>query len=537
MPMSKIQVTVPTVGGGFGGKGEASNNELIAALLARKSRRPVKVTYSRKEVFFQHRGRHPIEMKIRMGVDKEGYLTAIDYDGIMDGGAYGAWGIIILFYTAAMLHLPYKITNVRFNAKRIYTNKPTCGPMRGLGGVQPRFALESMMDELAIKLGMSPYDMKLKNAIDMKHDTVSGVHVRHSEYKKCLTEVVNRSGYLEKHQKLPYGRGVGLAGGYYISGTAYTLYMSYKPHSSALIRLDTESGVTLQCGATDIGQGSNMVLAMMCGRKTRPSPTSRSMSISGDTTNGPLRPGLLRQPRHGGGRCGSLQGGRQTAGTAATGGGGTIGGQRGPADGGDGEIYSMFEKELRMPFWTVVEKFIDAHGPLTATGSYTPPRRTGDFKGGNVGHSPTYGFTAQWPRSRWIPRPARSRWCGYNEAGDCGQPINPLIGRGAGRRLHRHGDGSGAVRGNQARRGRPADQSEPARLQGADDAGYPRYQEPLRWTPTIPNSPFGAKEAGEGPIQPTIPAIFNAIYDAIGVRFTELPVTPEEDTAGTGRKE
>jgi len=93
-----------------------------------------------------------------------------------------------------MLHLPYKIKNVRFNAKRIYTNKPTCGPMRGLGGVQPRFALESMMDDLAIMLGMSPYELKLKNAIDGSHDTVSGVHVRHSEYKKWLTEVVNRSG-------------------------------------------------------------------------------------------------------------------------------------------------------------------------------------------------------------------------------------------------------------------------------------------------------------------------------------------------------
>ncbi len=526
MPMSKIQVSVPTVGGGFGGKGEASNNELIAALLARKSLRPVKVTYSRKEVFFQHRGRHPIEMKIRMGVDKEGYLTAIDYDGIMDGGAYGAWGIIILFYTAAMLHLPYKITNVRFSAKRIYTNKPTCGPMRGLGGVQPRFALESMMDELAIKLGMSPYEMKLKNAIDKKHDTVSGVHVRHSEYKKCLTEVVNRSGYLEKHQKLPYGRGVGLAGGYYISGTAYTLYMSYKPHSSALIRLDTESGVTLQCGATDIGQGSNMVLAMMCAEKLG-LPYESVHVISGDTKNAPFDLGSFASRVTVAAGSAVCQAADklldQLLPVAAV----HIGCRADQLQVGNGEIYSMFEKELRMPFWDAVEKFIDAFGPLTATGSYTPPRRTGDFKGGNVGHSPTYGFTAHVAEVEVDTETGEIRVVGYNEAGDCGQPINPLSVEG-------QVEGSIVMAMGQAL-------YEEMKL-GADgrliNPNLHDYKVPtMRDIPDIktyavdsydPDSPFGAKEAGEGPIQPTIPAILNAVYDAIGIRFTELPVTPEK---------
>ncbi|PLX43228.1 MAG: carbon monoxide dehydrogenase [Deltaproteobacteria bacterium] len=534
MPMAKIHVTVPNVGGGFGGKGEASNNELIAALLSRKARRPVKVIYSRREVFLQHRGRHPIEMKIRMGVDKEGYLTAIDYDGLMDGGAYGAWGIIILFYTAAMLHLPYKIKNVRFFGRRIYTNKPTCGPMRGLGGVQPRFALESMMDELAIKLGMSPYELKLKNAIDKKHVTVSGVHVRHSEYKKCLEEVVSESGYLNKHGKLPFGKGVGLAGGYYISGTAYTLYMSYKPHSTALIRLDSESGVTLQCGATDIGQGSNMVLAMMCAEKLG-LPYESVHVISGDTKNAPFDLGSFASRvtvAAGSAVCEAadklIEQILPIAGVA-------LGCRADQLAVGNGEIYSIYEKEIRMPFWEAVEKYIAAHGPLSATGSYTPPRRTGDFKGGNVGHSPTYGFTAHVAEVDIDTETGEIKVVNYNEAGDCGQPINPLSVEG-------QVEGSIVMAMGQALY-EEIKMTPDGRLMNPN---LHDYKVPtMRDIPNIKtlavdsydeDSPFGAKEAGEGPIQPTIPAILNAIYDAIGVRFTEMPVTPEKVLAALEAK-
>jgi CO/xanthine dehydrogenase Mo-binding subunit len=147
MPMQKIRVILPTVGGGFGGKGEVASNELCAALLARKAGRPVKVTFERKEVFYTNKGRHPMRMQIKVGVNKEGLLQAIDFDNLMDGGAYIGWGVIVLFYSAAMLHLPYKVPHVRFRARRVFTNKPTCGAMRGLGGVQPRLALAIIFRE------------------------------------------------------------------------------------------------------------------------------------------------------------------------------------------------------------------------------------------------------------------------------------------------------------------------------------------------------------------------------------------------------
>jgi len=535
MPMTKIHVKVPTVGGGFGGKGEASNNELIAALLARKSGRPVKVAYSRKEVFLQHRGRHPIEMKVKMGVDKEGYLQAIAYDGLMDGGAYGAWGIVILFYTAAMLHMPYKVKNVRFHARRIYTNKPTCGPMRGLGGVQPRFALESLMDEIALKLGMSPYELKRKNAIDKTHDTVSGVHCRHSEYKKCLDEVVKRSGYLDKHQKLPFGKGVGLAGGYYISGTAYTLYMSYKPHSTALIRVDTESGVTVYCGATDIGQGSNMVLGMMAAEKLG-LPFEQIHVISGDTKLAPFDLGSFASRVTVAAGSAVCQAADRVVEAILPVAAVQLGCRAEQLAVGGGEIYSTFESEKRMPFWDVVEKYIDAHGPLTATGDYTPPRRTASFKGGNIGHSPTYGFTAHVAEVEVDTETGEIRIPRYWEAGDCGQPINPqsVEGQVEGSIVMAMGQAlfEEVKLGSDGRLVNPNlhDYKIPtmADIPKLDTYAVESYD---------PDSPYGAKEAGEGPIQPAIPAIFNAIYDAIGVRFTEMPVTPEKVLAALAAKE
>ncbi len=526
LPMGKIHIQVPTVGGGFGGKGEVSNNELIAALLARKSGRPVKLVYSRREVFLQHRGRHPIEMRMKIGVDREGLIQALEYDGTMDGGAYGGWGVVILFYTAAMLHLPYRIENVRFRGRRVYTNKPTCGAMRGLGGVQPRFAMESLLDQIAADLGMDPYELKRKNAIGAKHQTVSGVVVRHSEYRKCLDEVVARSGYRDKHGKLPFGRGVGLAGGYYISGTAYTLYMSYKPHSSAMIRVDTEGGVTVYCGATDIGQGSDMVLGMMAAEKFG-LPFDEIHVVSGDTQLAPFDLGTFAsRVTVAAGAAVSKAAERileKLFPVAAL----ELGVRPEQLQAVDGEIRSVYEPDKRTPFWRVVGKYIDAHGPLSATGDYTPPRRTGEFKGANIGHSPTYGFTAQVAEVEVDTETGEVRVVRYTEAGDCGQAINPMSVEG-----QVEGSivmGMGQALFEQLR------VSDDGRLLNPDlhDYKVPTAADLPRIETNIvesydPDSPFGAKESGEGPIQPVIPAILNAIYDAIGVRFTEMPVTPEK---------
>ncbi|KLU61228.1 4-hydroxybenzoyl-CoA reductase subunit alpha [Peptococcaceae bacterium CEB3] len=527
LPMNMIRVIVPAVGGGFGGKGEVASSELCAALLARKTGRPLKVTYERSEVFAQHKGRHPCVMKMKIGVSKEGIIQAVDFDNVLDGGAYGGWGIIVLFYTAAMIHLPYKVPNARFHGRRVYTNKPTTGAMRGLGGVQPRFAMESLLEDIAKELGMSPYVLRLKNAVESGYTTLSNVHVPQAEFKKCLQTVAERSGYLEKQGKLPLGRGVGLAGGYYISGTAYTLYMSYKPHSSALIRVDTEAGIVLLTGATDIGQGSNTVLAMMAAEELGVLAEEVHI-VSGDTQLTPFDLGsFASRVTYGAGQAVRMAAqliNRQLYEVAAV----ELGVRADQLMSGGGKIYSRYEPGRTMDFMSAVAKYIDARGPLSATGHYSPPRKgMKGVQGANIGQSPTFGFSAQVTEVEVDLETGQVKVLKVTEAGDCGQPINPMSVEGQVEGSIVMGMGQALFEeikvGSDGRLLNPS----------LHDYKIPTAVDIPEIDSTIvasydPTAPFGAKESGEGPIQPVIPAIANAICDAIGVRFLELPITPEK---------
>lgn len=527
MPLNKIRITVPTIGGGFGGKGVASQADFCAALLSRKIGRPVKITYERSDVFATNNGRHPCYMKMKVGFDKDGLITAVDFDNLMEGGAYSGWGIVVLFYTASMVHIPYKVPNVLFHGRRVYTNKPVCGAFRGLGGVQPRFAMEQMLDEASAHFGISPYEIRMRNAAESGHTCASQMYVPHSEYKKCLQVAVEKSGYLEKHGKLPFGKGIGLSGGYYISGTSYTLYLSYKPHTVATIKVDEENGVTLFCGSTDIGQGSNMVMAQMVAETlgvksedvhvysmdTQVSTfdlgtfasrltfaTGKAIKQAAEKINQELFPVAAAMLQCRGDEIAVK----------------------------DYIFYSIYESKKKHISWNeVVTKYIESNGPLTATGQFTPPRRKGIQQGGNIGHSPTFGFSAQIAEVDVDLETGKIKVTKITEAGDCGQPINPMSVEG---QVH------GSIQMGMG-------QALYEEMKIAPDGkflnpSFHDYKLPTALDmPTIdativeaydPSAPYGGKESGEGPIQPTIPAIFNAVYDAIGIRFTEMPLTPEK---------
>lgn len=531
MPMNKIRITVPLIGGGFGGKGVASQADFCSSLLSRKIGRPVKITYERSEVFATNNARHPCYMKFKMGFDKNGKITAVDFNNLMDGGAYSGWGIVVLFYTASMVHIPYMVPNVKFEGKRIYTNKPTCGAHRGLGGVQPRFAMEQLMDEAAGHFGMSPYEIRKLNAVESGYTAKSMMYVPHAEYKKCLDEVVEKSGYLEKHGRLPYGKGIGLSGGYYISGTSYTLYLSYKPHTVATIKIDEENGVTLFCGATDIGQGVDTVMAQMAA-ETLGVKTEDVKVIPRDTEISTFDLGTFAS------RLTFATGWaiRQAA--------EKVNAELFPVAASilkcrgdeiavkDGYFYSIFEREGRkgrnkeVAWQDVVTMYIESNGPLTCSGQFTPPRRKGIQQGGNIGHSPTFGFSAQVAEVDVNLETGKINVVKITEAGDCGQPINPMSVEGQVHGSIQMGLGQALYE----------------EMQIAPDGRFLNpslhdYKMPtIRDMPEIdaniveaydPSAPYGGKESGEGPIQPVAPAIFNAVYDAIGVRFTEMPLTPE----------
>jgi 4-hydroxybenzoyl-CoA reductase subunit alpha len=155
LPMARIRVVKPYIGGGFGGKAEATALDFCAVELARRTGRPVKMTFTREEMFCHHRGRHKQHMDLKIGVTKDGRITAVDFTNVLDGGAYTSFGIVTVYYAGSMLPTLYKLPTYRYSGRRAYTTKPPCGAMRGHGVAQPRFAFESLLEMLAERIHTS----------------------------------------------------------------------------------------------------------------------------------------------------------------------------------------------------------------------------------------------------------------------------------------------------------------------------------------------------------------------------------------------
>jgi CO/xanthine dehydrogenase Mo-binding subunit len=262
LPPSRIRIIDCPNGGGFGGKSDPFNHEMVVAKLAQKTNRPCKVALTREEVFYCHRGRHPVLMNSRMGLKKsDGSITGIHFQSLLDGGAYGSYGVASTYYTGALQTVTYRVPTYRFDAVRAFTNKPPCGPKRGHGTVQPRFAIELQMDKAAHALGLDPAEFRLKNLQPPNSVTANWMRINTIGLRKCIEQVVEASGWKERYGKLPRGHGLGLACSSYISGAGLPIYWNSMPHSGVQVKLDRGGGVTAYCGATDIGQGSDTVLA------------------------------------------------------------------------------------------------------------------------------------------------------------------------------------------------------------------------------------------------------------------------------------
>jgi 4-hydroxybenzoyl-CoA reductase subunit alpha len=526
MPAEKIRVIVPYIGGAFGGKTEGTPASLAACILSRKLGRPVKITYDREEVFFQNKGRHPAHVRMRMGFDKEGRITAVDFDNTLEGGAHSSWGFVVLWFTAALTHLPYKLPNVHFNGRRVYTNKPTTGAQRCLGGIQVRIPIESLIDEGAKALGMSPLDVRMKNAVETGHQTASIIKVPHSEFKKCLEDVARRSGFAEKYGRLPFGKGIGMAGGHYSTGGAFLLYASLRPHSTANIRVDTEACVTVFTGATDLGQGATTVLRQMTAEVLGVDYRDVNL-VCQDTMLAPMDNGTYdSRLTYGGGHAvknAAMDSKKKLMEATAA----LLKVNQEHLECRDGTIYSIYNPKKQIPFYEAVSNYQNAIGPLFGTGSYTPPQPKASYPGGLIGPTPTFGFTAQVAEVEVDTETGQIDVVGYYESTDCGKAINPAsvegqihggISMGLGQALYEEMllDEEGRMLNpdlNNYKMPTPMDMPEiSANIVDSYD----------------PSSSFGNKEIGEGPTGPVVPAIMNAIYDAIGIRFTGSPVTPEK---------
>src|SRR5580765_4657483 len=261
MPAAHIRVIATPNGGGFGGKSDPFNHEIVAAKAALVLDRPVKICLTREEVFYCHRGRHPVLMRFRTGVTRDGRITGVDLETLLDGGAYGSYGVASTFYTGALQTVTYDIPRYRFRGCRVFTNKPPCGPKRGHGTPQSRFGQEVQLDKIAEKLALDPADLRLRVVEQPETLTANYLHVGTIGLSECIRRVTRAATWSERFRKLPPGRGVGLACSSYLSGAGLPIYWNNMPHSGVQLKLDRSGGVTVFCGSTDIGQGSDSILA------------------------------------------------------------------------------------------------------------------------------------------------------------------------------------------------------------------------------------------------------------------------------------
>lgn len=534
MGQDRIRVIQPPVGGAFGGKSEPLDLEFCVAKLAMVTGRPVKLLYTREEVFYSHRGRHPMRMHFRVGAEADGTLTACDATNVIDGGAYASFGLVTTYYSGQLVPAPLRLKAYRFEATRFYTNKPACGPKRGHGSVQPRFAFEVTLDRLAEKLDLDPIELRRRNIMKAGERTINELLVRSIGFSECLDRVEEASGWRDRRGKLPLGHGLGVAGSSYISGTNYPIYPNDMPQSAVVIRLDRSGRVTVFGGCSDIGQGSDSMLAYVAAEELG-ADLEAIRVITGDTDLTPVDLGAYssRITMMCGNAC--LDAAEQLSAKIR----GSVAKRWScPSDEVSLEGGRAFHGhgEASVPLSEAFRWAEEDHGTLAATGGYTTPKDNhGSYRGGTIGASPAYSFTAHVAEVTVDTDTGvitvEKMWAAH----DCGNALNPAIVEGQIEGSAYMGFGEAAMEAHVFHNN--GLHTCPSLL----DYRIPTTLDTPELTALIvesndPEGPYGAKEAGEGPLHPAIPAIANAIYDAVGVRIDTMPFTPDKVLAALKAK-
>jgi 4-hydroxybenzoyl-CoA reductase alpha subunit len=525
MPAAHIRVIACPNGGGFGGKSDPFNHEVAAAKLSMKCGRPVKITLTREEVFYCHRGRHPVRMWIRTGLKKDGAITAMHFRSALDGGAYGSYGVASLYYTGALQTVTYAIPRYRFDGVRVFTNKPPCGPKRGHGTPQPRYALECHIDRFCHDLGLDPGAWRVKHTLRPGTVTANHMQVRTIGLAACLEQVMARSGYRERRGRLGDGHGLGLAGSSYLSGAGLPIYWNPMPHSGVQVKVDRGGGVAVFCGSTDIGQGSDSLLACVVAEELGIRPEDVRV-VTADTDLTPVDLGSYSSRVTLMTGNAAIQAARRVRAPIFAAAAQKLGVAVDRLRAADRRIYDAADPARALPFTEAVLLAEAATGTLGATGSYTPPRSIARWKGAGVGPSPTYSYSAAVVELRADRETGLIRVEKVWIAHDIGRALNPMLVLGQIEGSVYMALGEALMEEQAFRKGRhkiPSmlDYKSPTTLE------MPPVDSVLVET-LDPEGPYGAKEVGQGPLLPVIPALANALFDALGIHVDEVPITPEK---------
>jgi 4-hydroxybenzoyl-CoA reductase alpha subunit len=525
-PASRIRVIATPVGGGFGGKSDPFSHEIAVAKLSMLTRRPVKITLTREESFYVHRGRHPVKMLMKTGVKKDGTLEAMEFKTFLDGGGYSSYGLATVYYTGALQTVTYKLPCYKFEGVRVFTNKPPCGPKRGHGTPQPRFAMEIQLDEIAEKLGIDPIELRLKQLLEPNTMVVNGLCVGTTGLRECCERVAERAEWKKKFRKLPFGHGIGFAASAYISGAGLPIYWNEMPHSGVQLKLDRSGGVTIFCGSIDIGQGSDSILAYAVAEEFGLDPADIRV-VTADTDLTPVDLGsyssrvTVMTGNAAVQACGKLKPMLLEVASEAL---------EVPADDlefMDGKIRSASLPARGLSFADCVQKAESKFGTLGSTGSYWPPKNPRGFKGAGVGPTPAYSYSTSIVELHCDAETGEIKIDKVWIAHDCGRAFNPLLVEGQTEGSVYMALGEALMEEQIFRKNglhkipSMLDYKSPTTLETPDI-------ETILVETNDPAGPFGAKEAGQGPLLPVVPAVANAVYDAVGVRIHEIPITPDK---------
>ncbi|HET9440409.1 MAG TPA: xanthine dehydrogenase family protein molybdopterin-binding subunit [Longimicrobiales bacterium] len=530
LDVARIRVIQPAVGGAFGGKSEPFDLEFCVARLAMKTGRPVKILYTREEVFYAHRGRHPMSLKYKLGADRAGNIKAVDGIILADGGAYASFGLVTAYYSGQLLTAPYRFESYRFDTHRMYTNKPACGPKRGHGSVQPRFGFEVQLDKLAEALNIDPIELRRRNFLGEQQRTINELRVTSNGFLQCLDAVEKASDWRRRYGRLPYGRGLGVAGSCYISGTNYPIYPNEMPQASIQMQVERSGRVLVLTGASEIGQGSDSVVAYIAAEELGV-PLSYVRVVSTDTDIVPVDLGAYssRETFMVGNACIDAARKLRAQVQQAVGAEWDVPPNRVLLAGG--WAFDAVDTERKLP---ISEAFNIAEaklGTLGSVGWYNTPKDVhGAYRGGTIGASPAYSFTAHVAE---VTVDVETGFVNVDQmwiAHDCGRALNPMLVEGQIEGSTYMGFAEALMEQQifkDDEHGRAGLHNAPSLLDYRIPTSLDTPEMKSYVVESIdPEGPYGAKEAGEGPLHSSIPAIANAIFDAVGIRMDELPFAP-----------
>jgi 4-hydroxybenzoyl-CoA reductase subunit alpha len=526
MDTSRIRVIKPFIGGGFGARVEVLNFEIVNALLARAANAKVMMQLTREETFLTHRARPQTDIRLKLGMRRDGRITACECEVVQRGGAYAGYGVVTILYAGALLQGIYDIPAIKYDGYRVYANLPPCGAMRGHGAVNTRHAFECLLDRMARELDLDPFEVRRANLLHAPTRTLNDLMINSYGLAECLDRVEGASGWRQRIGRLPRGKGLGMACSHYVSGAAKPIHWTGEPHAVVNLRLDFDGGITALTGAADIGQGSSTMVAIAVA-ETLGISLDRVRVIAADSALTPKDNGAYSSRITFMVGNAAIEAARNLKTILVEAAAHKLEARPEDVECLDETFQIGNGRQSSLTFSDVVKAALVDRGPITVSGTFTcpPEAQGGKHRGGAVGSTMGFSYAAQVVEVTVDEATGQVAVDKVWAALDCGRAINVLAVEG-------QIEGSVWMGMGQA-------MSEETRY--AD--GLPLHASLLEYrVPSIvesppvevhivesrdPLGPFGAKEASEGALAGFPPALVNAVANAIGIDMDELPVTPD----------